>query len=154
MHFKAIPTKVAQAFRAGAFDAHGNPPERIVSGGKGFPCRHCLNLIPEGAGALVLAYNPFEGRHPYAEVGPIFLCESECAPGDSEHAPAVLQTSPTYLAKGYSEKEWIVYGTGRIAPQNELEAEIDKIFAQPEVKFVHIRSATNNCMLMRVDREA
>jgi len=75
--FSALPTDIAAAYRAGGRDAFGNPPERKLSDGDGNPCRHCLRNISEGAEMLVLAHKPFEGTHPYAEVGPIFLCASE-----------------------------------------------------------------------------
>lgn len=56
--FTAMPAKEAEAFRAGAADAYGNPPEKAVSPG-GMPCRHCLRQIGEGDGMLILAYRPF-----------------------------------------------------------------------------------------------
>ena len=65
--FKAITTQEAEAFRAGAPDAYGNPAERAVSPGVGTPCRHCLKHIPKDQDMLILAYKPFDGSHPYAE---------------------------------------------------------------------------------------
>lgn len=72
MRFVAIPTEVARAYQAGGLDANGQVPERKLSDGGGNPCRHCLKMIPEGAGMLVLAHRPFPAPQPYAEVGPIF----------------------------------------------------------------------------------
>ncbi len=152
MHFNAIPTAAVHAFRAGAHDALNNPPERALSDGKGQPCRHCLRQVPAGAEMLVLAYKPFETTQAYSEVGPIFLCADDCKAGDSNTLPPILQMSPEYLLKGYTSDERIVYGTGRITPQDEVTREIEKIFDQDGVEFVHIRSARNNCYLARVDR--
>ena len=152
MHFKAIPTHDVHDLRAGAPDAHGNPAERVLSDGGGNPCRHCLKDIPKGAEMLVLAYQPFDANHAYAETGPIFLCANDCDRGDSPDVPEVLQTSPDYLIKGYSADERIVYGTGTIAPAQEIAERLDAIFADPNVAFIHVRSARNNCFQARVDR--
>ncbi|MEL7099173.1 MAG: DUF1203 domain-containing protein [Pseudomonadota bacterium] len=152
--FHAIPTHEAKAFRAGHQDAFGNPPERKISTGGGSPCRHCLRNVPAGAEMLVLAYKPFVGRHPYAEVGPIFLCADACERGGGEDTlPEVLTTSPDYLIKGYSEDERIVYGTGSVVPTKALQDRIAAIFADPAVREVHVRSARNNCYQTRVTRD-
>ncbi len=151
--FTALPTPVANAYRNGGPDAFGNPPERKVSEGPGNPCRHCLQNIPEGAEMLVLAHKPFAGTHAYAEVGPIFLCADDCPRGGGSDLPPVLTTSPDYLIKGYSAQDRIVYGTGVVSPTPELEARIDDIFANPDVAYIHVRSARNNCYQARVDRD-
>jgi len=150
--FTPLPTDTVQAYRAGGPDAFGNAPERAISDGPGNPCRHCLCNIPAGAPMLILAHKPFDGTHPYAEVGPIFLCADSCSAGGGVDLPAILTTSPDYLVKGYSADDRIVYGTGAITPTPEIAARLDQIFAQPEVAYVHVRSARNNCYQLRVDR--
>ena len=151
--FSALPTDIAAAYRAGGRDAFGNPPERKLSDGDGNPCRHCLRNISEGAEMLVLAHKPFEGTHPYAEVGPIFLCASDCARGGGPALPEILTTSPDYLIKGYNAQDRIVYGTGEISPTTALQDRIRAIFSHPDVAYIHVRSARNNCYQARVDRE-
>lgn len=151
--YTALPTKTAEAYRAGAPDAHGNPPERAISPGAGTPCRHCLQNIPEGAPMLILAHRPFEGTHAYAEVGPIFLCADACDRGGGTDEPEILTTAPDYLVKGYSADERIVYGTGTVTPTAEMAARLDAIFANPKVAYIHVRSARNNCYQARVDRD-
>ncbi len=150
--FKAIPTDQAKAFRNGAPDAHGNAPERTINNDDGNPCRHCLRTIPSGEEMLVLAYRPFEGKHPYAEVGPIYLCAKDCEQGNSTDLPEVFKGSPDYLVKGYGPDERIVYGTGQVAPRDDMARRIAEIFEQSDVAFVHVRSARNNCLLARVER--
>ncbi len=102
---------------------------------------------------LVLAHRPFGGLHAYAETGPIFLCARACARGGSSHQPPeILTTSPDYLVRGYDTAERIVYGTGAVVPANRLSAAIDDILQDPEVAFVHLRSARNNCYQARAQR--
>lgn len=151
--FTALPTDLVKAYRNGAPDAHGNPPEHHVSTGTGNPCRHCLKNIPEGAPMLILTHKPFEGKHPYTEVGPIFLCADDCPSGDAQTVPEILQTSPNYLLKGYSADDRIVYGTGETVPVSAMDAHLDAVFSNPKVAYIHARSARNNCYQLRIDRD-
>lgn len=150
--FTALPTHIATAYRAGGPDAFGNPPERKISDGAGTPCRHCLSNIPKGAEMLVLAHKPFDGTHPYAEVGPIFLCADNCSRGEGTDLPEILTTAPDYLIKGYSTDDRIVYGTGAVTPTPDIQARVAAIFADPDVAYIHVRSARNNCYQARIDR--
>lgn len=151
LHFTPIPTETVRALQAGAPDANGQRPERHVSDGGGNPCRHCLQMIPAGAGMLILAHRPFTRLQPYAECGPIFLCADPCAPGGGPDLPAML-ASPDYILRGYSAEERIVYGTGAVVPTARIRAEAEARFADPRVAFLHIRSARNNCFQCRIDR--
>lgn len=140
------------AVRAGGPDAHGLPAERAVSDGDGTPCRSCLRDVPEGAGMLVLAARPFPEPQPYAETGPIFLCADPCEPWAGEGLPPILRTSPDYLLKGYSAAHRIVYGTGRIVPACDVAARADTVLSRPEIAYVDVRSARNNCFQTRIVR--
>ena len=111
MQFTTIPTEVVRQYQAGGADANGQMPERQLSDGGGNPCRHCLQMIPEGAGMLVLAHRPFPRPQPYAEVGPIFLCAVPCVAGTGDMVPQML-ASPEYILRGYGADDRIVYGTG------------------------------------------
>jgi hypothetical protein len=148
-----MPSDEAQAFRNGAKDVYGNVPEHQTSSGTGVPCRHCLKIIPKDAGVLVLAYRPFDGLHPYAETGPIFLCADECETTRAV-VPDVLTASPQYLIKGYTADQRIKYGTGAIVPQAEATTKIAELLEQSDLAFVDVRSASNNCWLMRAKRPA
>ena len=152
--FEALPTDLVRALRAGGPDANGQTPERVISDGHGNPCRHCLGFVPEGQGMLILAHRPFRALQPYAETGPIFLCAQDCARHGGASRPAVLGSSPDYLLKAYDAHERIMYGTGRVTPADEVEAYAAGLLARPEVAFVDVRSARNNCFLMRIRRAA
>lgn len=153
VRFTPLPTDQVRALQAGLPDAYGNAPERAVSDGNGNPCRHCLNDIAEGAEMLILAHRPFPAPQPYAETGPIFLCAEPCAPWEGAGLPPVLTTSPTYLIRGYGAEDRIVYGTGAVVAMAETPARAAALFADPAVRYVHVRSASNNCYQCRIDRE-
>lgn len=151
--FSGMPTKEAEAFRTGALDAYGNPPERGVSSGSGVPCRHCMKIVPENEGYLVFAYRPFGALQPYAETGPVFICEANCAAPHKTNVPDVLNASPEYLIKGYTADERIKYGTGSIVAKENTGKKITELLRDDTLAFVDIRSAKNNCWLSRVARE-
>lgn len=147
-----MPTQQANAYRAGAPDAYGNAPEHGISSGTGVPCRHCMKIVPKGAGFIVFAYRPFDSLHPYAETGPVFLCEESCTAPQANAFPEVLTASPEYLIKGYTPDQRIKYGTGAIVPQSGTREKLDELLGMQELAFVDIRSAKNNCWLARVVR--
>jgi hypothetical protein len=151
MRFKAIPTDVVRAYQAGGPDANGQLPERKVSDGGGNPCRHCLKMIPEGAGMLVLAHRPFPGPQPYAEVGPIFLCAHPCEAGGGAAVPEML-AAPDYIVRGYGADDRIVYGTGGVVATAAIPARAAELFGDDRVAYVHVRSARNNCYQCRIER--
>lgn len=153
MRFSAMPTEIARAYQAGTPDAYGHAPERAVSDGAGNPCRHCLCNIPKDAGMLVLAYRPFDGLHPYAETGPIFLCAKPCTQGGGTDIPPILTTSPDYLVKGYSSDDRIVYGTGAIVLAADISSYAAGVFDNPNIAYIHVRSARNNCYQARIDKD-
>jgi Protein of unknown function (DUF1203) len=151
LHFTPIPTAIVRSYQRGGPDANGQVPERAVSDGDGNPCRHCLAMIPKGAGMLILSYRPFPAPQPYAEQGPIFLCADECAAGGGADFPAVLE-SPDYIVRGYGPNDRIVYGTGAVVPTARIADEAAARLADARVAYVHVRSARNNCYQVRIDR--
>jgi hypothetical protein len=151
LRFVPIPTDTARAYQAGGVDSYGLLPERQVSDGGGNPCRHCLRMIPEGAGMLVLAHRPFGSLQPYAETGPIFLCAERCEAGGGAEVPEILASSD-YIVRGYGADERIVYGTGGVVETTAIPARAETLLAMPAVDFVHVRSSRNNCFQLRIER--
>jgi len=151
--FHALPTDPVRALQDSQPDYYGQPAERTVSDGAGNPCRHCLSDTPKGRPMLILAYRPFPDDQPYAEVGPIFLCGDSCERFEtSGRLPPILQTSPDYLVKGYGVDDRIVYGTGVVIAPERLVDACERIFDDPKVAYIHVRSARNNCYQCKVTR--
>ena len=151
--YLAMPTEEVRKFQAGAPDAYGLAPEHRISDGDGVPCRHCLKDVNAGQEYLILAYRPFPALQPYAETGPIFLHAKACARADDAHeTPATLTKRAAHLIKGYSSDDRIVYGTGKIVPSAELDAEAANILKRDDVAYVHVRSSVNNCYTCRIER--
>jgi hypothetical protein len=152
MQYVALPTEIARHYQAGGADANGQVPERVLAEGGGNPCRHCLRMVPEGAGMLILAHRPFPAPQPYAELGPIFLCADACERGGGEEMPEIL-ASPDYIVRGYGQDDRIVYGTGGVVPTAAIAGRAAELLADPKVAYVHVRSARNNCYQLRIDRD-
>ncbi len=151
IRFTPMLTKTVRAYQAGGPDANGQPPERHIAEGTGNPCRHCLRMIPEGNGLLILAHRPFPSPQPYAELGPIFLCADACEAGGGEDMPEIL-ASPEYIVRGYGADDRIVYGTGGVIATESIPARAKALLADPAIAYVHVRSARNNCYQVRIDR--
>jgi len=152
MRFHPIPSETARAYRNGAPDAYGNLPERMICDSPGNPCRHCLGHITQGTEMLVLAHSPFGVRQPYAETGPIFLCPDDCTRYDPARGVPPIYDDRAMLIRAYGADERILYGTGAVVAPGTLAAECAARLTADNVAFVHVRSATNNCFHMRIER--
>lgn len=155
MQITPLSTELVRSWRNGSTDSNGQAPEPATSNGSGNRCRHCLNLIPEGAPYLIVAHRPFEMLHPYAETGPLFVCANDCDQFNENggELPDGMQSTPDFLIKGYSSDERIVYGTGTIVTPRAMADRVAEIFADPKIAFIHVRSARNNCYQCRIDRD-
>ena len=151
MRFIAMPTDLARRYQTGGLDANGQAPERVVLDADSGPCRHCLKMIPKGKSMLILAHRPFPVPQPYAEVGPIFLCAEPCERGGGEARPEAL-ASPDYIVRGYGADDRILYGTGGVVATEAIPLRAAELFADPQVAYLHVRSARNNCYQCRIDR--
>ncbi len=154
MNIRFTPLSVdwITAIRAGGPDANGQPAEHATSDGGGNPCRCCLKDIGKGQDMLVLAARPFPTVQPYAETGPIFLCR-DCEAFAGAEIPPILTNRPSYLIKGYMPDHRIAYGTGKIVTPRELPIYCKTLLTSPDIAYLHVRSATNNCYQAKVIRD-
>lgn len=148
---RGLDSLLVHQLRNGGADAHGQPALRTRARGLANPCRHCLGLIAEGEGMLVLSHRPFTRLQPYAEAGPIFLHERACERYAGPLLPPWFTHLQPALVRGYDSNDWIVYETGAVVPGAELGAACAAILARPDVAYVHVRSKFN-CFQCRVDR--
>jgi hypothetical protein len=133
--FHRMTTATVQSLRDGGLNAYDIWAERAISDGHANPCLHCMRHIPKGVGMLIFAHRPFTGLHPYAETGPVFICEDTCTAHGGGATPQILNSSPDFLLKGYTANERIHYGTGKIVEAEDIAA-----------------YAGNNCFQLRITR--
>ena len=153
LRYVALPTDEVRALQRGGADAYGMAPERRVSDGDGVPCRHCLRTVAAGKDYLILAYRPFPELQPYAETGPIFLCAEECerAP-ETDVIPPMFLATPDYILRGYGSDDRIVYGSGAVVPTHMICGRSHELLRRPDIAYLHMRSARNNCYQCRIER--
>ena len=152
LKFIALKTQQLHRLRTQASDANGQPPEVSVSDGEGNPCRHCLGEIARNKPMLILAHRPFETLQPYAETGPIFLCAEDCTRYPQSAGVPALYQNREMLIRGYDLRERIIYGTGKVIDMASIHSEASRLFADPQLAFIHVRSSTNNCYHFRIER--
>jgi len=152
MKFIALDTELVKSLRNSAADAYGQPPQLAISDGDGNPCRHCLAEIARDAPMLILAHRPFDSLQAYAETGPIFLCAEDCARHPPHAGVPALYRNRAMLIRAYDRDERIIYGTGKVVDMASIHAEAERLFANPELAFIHARSPTNNCYHFRIER--
>lgn len=150
--FTAMTSEDAHALQSGGLDANGQLPERAISSGVGMPCRHCLTDVAEGEAMLVLSFRPFPAPQPYAELGPVFLHARGCVPHVGTSALPAMLRSPQYIVRGYGQDHRIVYGTGAVVATDDIPACAERLLERDDIAYVHVRSASNNCYLCRIDR--
>ncbi len=153
IRYVAMPTDRVHALQGGALDDYGMPPERRISDGDKVPCRHCLRNVRAGEPYLILAYRPFPELQPYAETGPIFLHAEPCdrAP-ETDVIPDLFRATPDYIVRGYGPDDRIVYGTGAVTPTHQICNRAHELLQRPDIAYVHMRSAKNNCFQCRIER--
>ncbi len=150
--FYGLPSTAVATLKATNQDAYGQAIERNEASDGACPCRHCLAPTAAGETYLTLAHRPFDTTNPYTETGPIFLCATDCAPFEPRDSLPPILTSEQYILRGYCADERIVYGTGKVTRTDAIRSYAGQLLQNPEIAFVDIRSASNNCFLCRVRR--
>lgn len=155
IQFLPLPTEQVRALQAGGPDANGQTPERHISDGSGLPCRHCLEEIAQGEPYLILSYRPFGEDQPFAERGPIFLHANPCRAYQApDRVPPMFLEWDRLLIRGYGADDRIVYGSGHIVETPVLASAAAEMLHRPDIAYIHVRSASNNCFQCRIERGA
>jgi Protein of unknown function (DUF1203) len=147
----AIPTEVAESVRAtGKAPGYGFPAHKELTAGRA-PCRHCLKLIRVQEEELLLfTYDPFRELGEPPLPGPIYIHAEKCERTTEQRSfPEEYRGRPLTLA---------AYGTDRVLLKERRvsggaeEGEAETLFADPAVKYIHVRSTDAGCYLFRLER--
>jgi hypothetical protein len=57
-----------------------------------------------------------------------------------------------FLIRGYGNDHRIVEGTGQVVPRADFTEAATNLLERPEVDYLHVRSASNNCYQCRIER--
>ena len=99
---------------------------------------------------MLIAHRPFSSTQPYAETGPIFIHERECAPyEDASVYPSEFPRDAVVL-RAYSDTDEIV--GAELVDDRRVEDIIAVLLESPGVAFLHARNAAYGCFMFRIER--
>lgn len=143
------PERLAGMRERGA-DEFGNPwTLRVAEGWE--PLRCCLTKAGEGERIALICYTPWTESSPWAEAGPVFVHFGPCAGfEDTGEYPEAFQRTKSMLnpfdREGARAYEHITF----VGPEDDHDAAVRRILDQPDVAYLHVRSATAGCFTFEV----
>jgi hypothetical protein len=150
IQYIAINPERLAAMREGRADEFGNPwTLRVAEGWE--PLRCCLTVAGEGERIALICYTPWTEASPWAEAGPVFVHFGPCE-GYQETGvyPEALKGGQRMLNpfdhEGARAYEHITF----VGPEDDHEAAVRRILDQPDVAYLHVRSATAGCFTFEV----
>ena len=149
-----IPTDVANRIRRDRVDDFGHRLSvSVATENDTGPCRSCLTVFLPGEARLLFSYAPNQHDHPYNEIGPIYVHESECKPySDLERFPLELRSRRPLTLRCYGNDGVMV--DGELVGDRAVEDVIGSLFERPEIEYLHARTATVGCFIARIERVA
>ena len=147
----AIPTAVAESVRATMkAPGYGHPAHIEVATGHG-PCRHCLRTFAVGMDRRTLfTYDRFADVESLPLPGPVFIHAEPC-----ERYPEDAGFPEDLRAHGLTLE---AYKRGRLLLAREyvtdgnVEPAIDRLFARPDVDYIHVNNTEAGCFDFRIER--
>jgi hypothetical protein len=156
MVYLSISAEYAQKIRQIRRDDFGHAVESRPAGTNGYgPCRCCLKQTQPGEERLLLSYAPVGADNPYNEVGPVFIHTHNCTPYAERHQfPPEVKAGrlPIKLVlRAYSAEKRMVDAL-QVVDNQRVEADLEQLFQNPAVEFVHVRNAEAQCFICEVRR--
>jgi hypothetical protein len=145
-----LPTEISEQVRAKLESPqYGHPAHVEIARGYG-PCRACLQTFRQGEEQRILfTFNPFEGSGGLPAPGPIFIHRDPCRPYEDSAFPRALKELPLFL-EGFGRGAWKVRREG--VENADVEGAIERLFAYPDIEYIHVRNAEAGCFIARVER--
>ena len=148
---KAIATEIAEEVRSTLkAPRYGFPAHTELSSDEA-PCRHCLRLTTPGEDERILfTYDCFDGVEPLPLPGPVYIHARGCERYDEDGGyPQELRNRKiTFNAYGEGRR---LLGQ-RYVEDGNVEGAIDELFANGEVRYLHVRSTPAGCYTFRIER--
>lgn len=154
MAFRISGLPVEQFQRLFAMDASALEREGIiemtVDEPNAYPCRVTLEDAVPGERVLLLNHAHLRGATPYASNGPIFVRRSATATRSVVDDVPEQQRRRLLSVRAYDERDWMV--DADVLEGTNLEQAIERFFADPRVRYLHVHNARRGCYACRVDR--
>ncbi len=115
-----------------------------------YPCRITLEDAMPGEELLLLTYAHQPAGGAYAASGPIFVRRNALATRVVVNTVPEQQRRRLLSVRAYDHRDWLV--DADVTPGSDLESLIQRLFARPEVSYLHAHSARYGCYSCRIDR--
>ena len=150
-NFRIVPlaTEVAEGARRAAATGVSDHVMVTADSPNSYPCRHCLRWATPGERVILFTYASVPPSRPYSETGPIFVHAEPCERYGAVHEyPVDFRNGRVFRAydADYNMIDAVVVSG------SEPEAVIEKLFENPETKFMQARSVTRGCYTFGVER--
>lgn len=124
---------------------------RVIADEKpGFPCRVSLQDAEPGERLLLLPFTHHDVASPYRGSGPIYVREGAMtADLRVNEVPALLRTR-LLSVRAYDRHAMMVESD--VVDGQALDTLILRLFANPEIEYLHVHNARAGCFNCRVDR--
>ena len=132
-----------------ALRAHGAVRVR-ADATPGFPCRITLEDAAPGESLLLLHWTHKPAGTPYRSGGPIFVRESALATARVRNAVPPQQRDRLLSVRSYDADGWM--HDADVVEGTQLEATIERLFADPRIAYLHVHNARRGCYACRIDR--
>ncbi len=132
--------------------ARRNARRYIAGGADSYPDRIELRHARPGEALLLVNYEHQPAPGPYRAAHAVFVLEGAGAAFDRvDVVPEVLR--PRLLSlRAFDAHDWMV--DADVADGSAVEALIERLFADPQVAYLHAHFARRGCYACRIDREA
>jgi hypothetical protein len=150
-HAVAIPTEVADSVRSTMKSPkYGFPAHREVAEGRS-PCRHCLKLItPREEELILFTMDAFQGLNVPPSPGPVYIHAEICARFTGNGGIPEVYRGRLLTLEAFGANRTLV-AEARTQDGNE-QALAEKLFTDPRVEYVNVRSTEAGCFLFRLER--
>jgi Protein of unknown function (DUF1203) len=147
----ALPVRDLERIRARGLDDFNNAV--VVSTNQdndGIPLRCCLREAAVGERVAFIAFQPSAVGGAYAEVGPVFIHADSCAGYEDNDAYPVGFRQCQQLFRAYDVEGRQV--DNQIVEGQQAETAIAKLFARPDVAYLHSRNQLAGCYMFAITR--
>jgi len=130
--------------------AHHNACRRVADSHPGYPDRIALDDAAPGERLLLVNHLHHDVANPYRASHAVYVRE-----GGAERFDAIGRVPPSLRSRLLSLRAFDAAGmlqTADVVDGRELEALIERLFAEPGVAYLHAHYARPGCYAARIDR--
>jgi len=122
---------------------------RRIAADSGYPCRVSLTDAKEGDEVILVNYEHQDADTPYRSRHAVYVRQGEQRYQAMNEVP--VQLRKRLLSIRAFDKQGMMVDAD-VADGKELESQITRFFAIPEVAYIHLHYARPGCYAARVDR--